>query len=409
MVVRTADVDGTMAAVRKAIAPLAVGIKTPPEDPWRELCEAFPQFNWDLKAEITAKEHMELVKLCRSHIAGGPVRVRANTNTFAAYVATMLRPVVNVPAAEGEKRSHFELFSSNATWHIKHRDDLAALTAYYLRRLVSKPCTFWWEKVELQDPPPPLNAATFCSSLTDTILGMLASKSPMAPLNGERCRGKLLFKESMVYDFRVGGTPRKATPQDRMSFRMGCKYELWTPPAEFDVQQFFDAINDYCKFCSDDPEQVVEVPQLIIEGFEYLEKAGCELLKVMRPFAGSVKCMLWFLRTIARAAMAEPRICEFAYIFGPGSSGKDALLLLLLAFFGEEPDSYATTLNGSFIVDQGGRGAINKEQATPFLAATAGKHFIWVSEVFPRSQKRCRGCRGVTFPEKHDHYALQRL
>ena len=49
-------------------------------------------------------------------------------------------------------------------------------------------------------------------------------------------------------------------------------------------------------------------------------------------------------------------------------------------FFGEGPDNLRCVLNGSFIVDAHG-GQVNKEAASPFLAATQGKRFIWVSEV----------------------------
>ena len=55
-------------------------------------------------------------------------------------------------------------------------------------------------------------------------------------------------------------------------------------------------------------------------------------------------------------------------------------MLLFLTFFGEAPDNLGCVLNGSFIVDAHG-GQVNKEAASPFLAATQGKRFIWVSEV----------------------------
>lgn len=55
-------------------------------------------------------------------------------------------------------------------------------------------------------------------------------------------------------------------------------------------------------------------------------------------------------------------------------------MLLFLRFFGEAEDGYGCVLNGSFIVDAHG-GQVNKEAASPFLAATQGKRLIWVSEV----------------------------
>ena len=202
-IVARGDVDALMDAVREAVNPMEVTVKVGPEDPWQALRERFPQYNWDIKSEVPLKEYLNIVQLCRGHIKGGPQQVRANTNTFARYVAMALQSIINVPAAEGEKRTHFEMFSASATWHVKHRDDLSAITSEILRRLVCMPCTFYWEKAALADPPPPLNSACFADSLTNTVMGMLAAKPPMAPLNGERCRGKLLFQNSIVCDFRT--------------------------------------------------------------------------------------------------------------------------------------------------------------------------------------------------------------
>ena len=58
------------------------------------------------------------------------------------------------------------------------------------------------------------------------------------------------------------------------------------------------------------------------------------------------------------------------YLWGPGSSGKDTVLLMFLVFFGETMHNYGVVLNGSFLVF--GKGS-NKESASPFLAATQGK------------------------------------
>ena len=83
---------------------------------------------------------------------------------------------------------------------------------------------------------------------------------------------------------------------------------------------------------------------------------------------------------MSRCAGGSARFCEFLYLYGPGTSGKDVVMLLFLMFFGEGPDNLGCVLNGSFIVDAHG-GQVNKEAASPFLAATQGKRFIWVSEV----------------------------
>ena len=106
----------------------------------------------------------------------------------------------------------------------------------------------------------------------------------------------------------------------------------------------------------------------------------CEVLSVLLKFAGSWDLVIWLLRSMSRCAGGSARFCEFLYLYGPGSSGKDVVMLLFLMFFGEGPDNLGCVLNGSFIVDAHG-GQVNKEAASPFLAATQGKRFIWVSEV----------------------------
>ncbi|CAJ1458633.1 unnamed protein product, partial [Effrenium voratum] len=69
-----------------------------------------------------------------------------------------------------------------------------------------------------------------------------------------------------------------------------------------------------------------------------------------RPSDRSYDWVLWLLRFFTRAASGVDRYCEFLYLFGPGGSGKDVLLLILLRFLGREDDNYATMLPGSYVV-----------------------------------------------------------
>ena len=62
------------------------------------------------------------------------------------------------------------------------------------------------------------------------------------------------------------------------------------------------------------------------------------------------------------------------YLWGPGRSGKDTVLLIFLKFFGGSVQNYSVVLNGGFLV--AGR-ATCKEAASPFLAATQGKRLLW--------------------------------
>ena len=135
----------------------------------------------------------------------------------------------------------------------------------------------------------------------------------------------------------------------------------------------FGKVTDYCRRGEEDVDQELCTMLLALAQF-------CDVLKVLYSFAGSWERVIYLLRSFARAAGGCARFCEFVYIYGPGSSGKDVVLLLFLTFFGETPDNLGCVLNGDFIVDASG-GFANKEAASPFLAATQGKRFIWPSEV----------------------------
>ena len=81
---------------------------------------------------------------------------------------------------------------------------------------------------------------------------------------------------------------------------------------------------------------------------------------MLLKFAGSWDLVIWLLRSMSRCAGGSARFCEFLYLYGPGSSGKDVAMLLFLTFFGENPDNLGCVLNGSFIVDAT-RGQVNKQ------------------------------------------------
>ena len=93
---------------------------------------------------------------------------------------------------------------------------------------------------------------------------------------------------------------------------------------------------------------------------------GCELVT------------LWLLRFFTRAASGVDRYCEFLHLFGPGGSGKDVLLLILLRFLGREDNDYATMLPGSYVV-VGGQS--DKNGPTENIAQLESKRLVWSLEV----------------------------
>ena len=374
------DSDKLLQACAEAVTPLRVAIKEYPSDPFALFRTRFPDFDWNMKSNISIKDYADLLIKCRSYIELGQKAVYANKGTFARLVAAQLDPVTNVPAVEGEKRTHFETFTGYGIWQSKHRDDLTSLTMDILRDLVKPPIRMKWERQGVvPDPPAPLNNITFAASLGDTILGILAEKPPAHQLDGDITRNKVLHSDGYVYHFDAQ-TLNKAKPADRMAHRLGCTSESWVPPADIadTADGVFQKITDFCRSGSEELMST-DLGKEICDNLDTISGC-CSVLKVLRDFAGSWDGVLWMLRSVSRSAGGHGRFCEFLYLYGPGSSGKDVVMLMVLTFFGEQPDNYGCVLNGSFIVDAKG-GQVNKEAASPFLAATAGKRFVWASEI----------------------------
>ena len=365
--------SGLLGRVAEAASPLTVSYKAYP-DPYERIKEKAPEFDWTRKASSSVDDYADVISKCRAYLAAGSKEVRANAMTFAKYVALKMRATTNVPHAEGERRTHFEVFCEEGFWITRHRDDLSSVTAEILADLVKPAARPRWDRAPLPDPPPPLNDGKFASSLGDLVLGILSKLPPMAPLDGDHSRGKMLFRDGTLIDWDTGDH-RMAIPEDRLGHRMGCDATEYTPPEPTNI---CDMIIEYIKAGSGQLG-ATNLGVKITDEFKKLS-ASCDVLKVLRDFAGSWDGVLWLLRTVARMGTGNPRICEFLYLFGPGSSGKDVVMLIILAFFGATPDSYGCVLNGSFLVDASA-GRVSKEAASPFLANTAGKRFVWASEV----------------------------
>ena len=375
-------VDGLLPRIREILAAefadvshlLAVKVKPYPRDPFEGLKLESPGLDWTLKASSSANEFADVVSKCISYVAGGTKVVKPNSMTFARFVAMQMRSTTNVPHADGERRTHFETFSGDGFWITRHRDDMTAIISEALSFIVRPVCRPRWDRGDLADPPPPLNDGKFACSLDASVLGLLSAEPPMAQLDGEHSRGKLLFKCGTVVDF-INKSEHRATPEDRLGHRMGCTAKTFVPadPAHNDI---FEMLVEWCK--QDEPLAATNLGVRIVDMLREIQKE-CDVLELMINFANDWEKVIWLLRAICRMSTGNPRICEFLYMFGGGSSGKDVIMLLLLHFFGEHQDNYGCMLNGDFLVDNGGKSS--KEGPSPFLAGTQGKRFVWVSEV----------------------------
>ena len=354
--------DGADAVVAAAAElGLQVALKESP-DPLQYATERFPEFNWSLQASLPYRQFAQVRDVCLAHISLR--RVRPNGSDFADFVATLLGPVVNVPHEDGEKRTTFEFFNGKGFWVPKHKDDMGALIRMSLKNLVRPahkgPFT----------PPEPLNDSCWSKSLVDEVLGLLSGQT-LPALDGDRTRGKVLYSDGVVVDFATG-EQRRAQPGDRMCLHAEASSETWEPPVETGI---FGKVEEFLKTRTKTLEESRE-GRAVVDAFEEL-KPHSRLLKLLRLY-GSWLQVLYILRLFARAIVALERLCELLYLHGPGSSGKDVLMLLLLRFLGYEPCNYGLLVSGRYFV-AGAR--CGKESASPQLDQMRGKRFIWGSEV----------------------------
>ncbi|CAE7251057.1 unnamed protein product, partial [Symbiodinium sp. CCMP2456] len=319
---------------------LEVDVKETP-DPLQYAAEEHPEFNWSLQAKRPYREFAEVRDACLVHISLR--RVRPNGSDFADFVASLLAPVVNVPHEDGEKRTTFEFFDGRGFWVPKHKDDMGALIRMSLKNL-SRPAY-----AGPFTPPEPLNDSCWTKSLVDEVLGLLSGHT-MAPLDADR----------------------QAQPCDRMSLHAEATSAAWVPPV---ATQLFSKVETFLRTRGRTLEENEE-GLAVVEAFEEL-KPHSGLLKLLRKY-GSWLQVLYILRLFARAIVALERLCELFYLHGPGSSGKDVLMLILLRFLGYEPQHYGLLVSGRYFVAGAKSG---KESASPQLDQMRGKRFIWGSEV----------------------------
>ncbi|CAE7407536.1 unnamed protein product, partial [Symbiodinium sp. CCMP2592] len=341
------------------------------EDPWLHAAEKYPKLDWSLKASMQTEEFAALRQRCRQHVLNG--RARQNTVEFAKLAAALLAPVVHVPVEGGEKRTTFESFERHGHWLIRSRDDLGQI----MEELMANLCRPVFAPPDYI-PPYPLNDNTFFSGLSSSVLGRLAGPA-LPDVDGDGTRYRILLSDGALYDFQEK-IFRSPVPGDRMGFRASATSKVWEPP--FDTELFVHIKAFLLEYVGSDQGLLTgsETGKKVIECFEALQSAGCELLAVLKAYRGW-DSVLYDLRTFARAISACPRFCEMYYFWGGQSTGKDTKVKLLHRFLGGGEHNYAVSLPGNYVVAASGADRAARDAASPYLARTRGKRLIWCSEV----------------------------
>ena len=155
-------------------------------------------------------------------------RARGSNMIFVKYIALRLQDVIHVPADDGEKRTHYEIFTSRGLWRTKLVADATTLIGDVLSELVKPLRSPYWckAKVSLQEP---LDSVSFLRSLIEPVMAAIHDNQPDLPeLDGDVTRHKVLFADGMLLDCK-SGIVRRALASDKMGHCAACPYVNWTP------------------------------------------------------------------------------------------------------------------------------------------------------------------------------------
>ena len=359
-------------SLKEHLAPMVVMLKDVPSDPFYEAQQAFPYMDFTVRSTVSLPDYYRMWATAREIVKSK--RAPENTIALADYVAARLDGLCCVPHSDGEKRQFFEMYS-NRGWTFHNAADMKTFASRALHDLARPLCDYRADSKWI--PPPPLNKTSFASHLTDHILAELAARSThYAPIDGMQSRYKLLFADGILYDFRANEA-RAVRPRDRMGYTVPWKYEEYVPENLEAVEMLF---NDICSMYRDgrDVDTSTSEGKGIIKRLDLLAQS-LEVLLVIRKSQDCWSLVLYLLRILARCVVADARFCECLWLWGAAGGGKDVLLGLFLHFMGKGPNHYGYVLSGAFLCDKTTKPG--KESASPFLAESAGKRFVWCSEV----------------------------
>ena len=191
----------------------------------------------------------------------------------------------------------------------------------------------------------PLKSVEFAKSLVAPLAALLAARPPMAPLDGEHSRGKIVFSDGIMFDFD-SGEARKVTATDRQFFRVKFPFQPFQPSNNCGV---FSKMETWIKenynqksACFED----TELGRSIIKDLTELAKE-CGVLAVLRGIWGW-ETVLHFLRSLTATALATCEKSFIPYFFGPPCASKDVVAMLAYTFMNGDRDGLHSALPEGF-------------------------------------------------------------
>jgi len=373
----TPALGATNVVERMAAVGVRVALKEAPVDPLAAVALKYPKDDWSVVAKMPNERYSAAMRQICASFAHGPEARRNIDSVFGDVVGSRLQSTV-VANRVADRKSYEHFNFDEGRWIVHPKEDLVQLIKGELSML----CTYKYEsrngrmRVKTNPVVSPLLKIAFSKGLVDYVMTAISDEA--LDLDGDHSRHKILFSNGMLWDFR-SGRARPALPSDRMSRTTACPLVEWEHAQEAlpviqNIHDFF-AAGGKSFYSGDALGDGIPTGESIRESLGGLDS---KLLKMLLDFCGDWDHVVYLLRMGSRAASGWAKFCEFLYIHGAGSSGKDVVLSLLMRFFGKVLErNYGATLPGSFVTS--GRKA-DRESATPFLASCEACRLYWLSE-----------------------------
>ena len=234
----------------------------------------------------------------------------------------------------------------------------------------------------------PLGKPSFLNTLAHESLIYLRCPAPKLddPL---RTNHRVLFEDGWVYDFRDGSFSR-AKRSDFFKRSLPWKH---CRPDWWGNEEVRKAAKELMELLKKSPRaSVVEDSLRTEETFNMRRKDARRVIQLFEKLSAYDPFLKWLLasnedvdeavyvgKNLARALAGHPAFCELMWNCGPAQSGKDLGVSILQALAGTgSAGGYCATLKWGYCM----KGAnTSMEGCSPFLSATDGARFVFVSEV----------------------------
>ena len=211
----------------------------------------------------------------------------------------------------------------------------------------------------------------FTDSVGSETLAMLMQADTEAPsFDSEATRRYLVFKCGTCCDFETG-TMCKA----RRSMYI-TKYVPWAytrHPLTDDFIKLADMVHAYFK--KGGVELTEATTMTICTTLQHLRKSS-PTLQLLFDVYKDWGVVIWVVRLFASAISADASKTMFTYLFGPGGSGKDTVVMLMTALLGTGKNNLTRFLKKTFFIKEQ-----DPESASPFLVSLVAARWVVVTEV----------------------------